>query len=479
MDIKKWFGQAGSTIASILFVILLACIGAFSLIGMGRTGFDKQVGDTLGLGFELTVKEGGPAIANMFGPSAAVAKESLKNIGPSGTSDWGFLTVNWDDLMNRDGSSTSASNSGNNNNDNANDSNNNGAGGNQQPVGCQQAETPDSRAALDYWNQGQWNNAIAKFKQTNPSQDCLAASMESTFRDFNDKLAQLPAITDPGEFDLLLADLIAINPQVKVLYAAQAMRNAAQWANTAPVDFTRTTDVLKGATVTVMSVHHITSGGEALNTEFDIDYVTLKFDWGSNWMFVLEKISKDDAKALAAADPQLQDNFFLQEGNATVIGSVDAFVPADLPTPKDPRVGYQAPQAAVTNNVQVTQVPDIQNPTSSCTNIADFVSETIADNTVEQANATFTKSWTLKNTGTCTWTTAYTLTLDSGEAMGGGSVNLTQDVAPGATVTVSVNLTAPATAGTYQGFWKLADANGAKFGLDAANKAFWVKIRVQ
>lgn len=52
-------------------------------------------------------------------------------------------------------------------------------------------------------------------------------------------------------------------------------------------------------------------------------------------------------------------------------------------------------------------------------------------------------------------------------------------VAPGAEVDVSVDLTAPADTGSFQGDWELRSADGQTFGLgDAGDKTFWVRIEV-
>src|SRR5687768_16536485 len=68
---------------------------------------------------------------------------------------------------------------------------------------------------------------------------------------------------------------------------------------------------------------------------------------------------------------------------------------------------------------------------------------TVPDGSAYSPNASFTKTWRLKNTGTCTWTTAYKLVFVSGAQMGGpGEVNLPAAVAPNTTVDLSVNLTA-------------------------------------
>jgi peptidoglycan hydrolase-like protein with peptidoglycan-binding domain len=59
---------------------------------------------------------------------------------------------------------------------------------------------------------------------------------------------------------------------------------------------------------------------------------------------------------------------------------------------------------------------------------------------------------------------------------GAASQQLTNGtVAPGQTIDVSVNLTAPAAAGTYKGNWKLREPGGAVFGLSTG--PFWVQIK--
>jgi hypothetical protein len=116
-----------------------------------------------------------------------------------------------------------------------------------------------------------------------------------------------------------------------------------------------------------------------------------------------------------------------------------------------------------------------------CVNRAKFVSETIKDNTVVAAGQAFTKVWTLENTGTCRWEKDYKLVFVSGEQMGGAaSTTLPEKVPFGGTLDISINLTAPAAAGTYRGDWMLEDAAGNRFGLGAeGDKTFWVQIKVE
>ncbi len=110
--------------------------------------------------------------------------------------------------------------------------------------------------------------------------------------------------------------------------------------------------------------------------------------------------------------------------------------------------------------------------------VADLTYEDNAEVTKSQA---FVKTWRLVNKGSCTWTSGYSVVFDHGDRMGApDSVPLTNGtVPPGGTADVSVQLTAPASAGTYQGFFRLKSPDGALFGINAStNDPFWVKVKV-
>ncbi len=96
---------------------------------------------------------------------------------------------------------------------------------------------------------------------------------------------------------------------------------------------------------------------------------------------------------------------------------------------------------------------------------AAFVADvTVPDGTVIQPGESFVKTWRLRNSGTTTWTTAYTLRFVSDNRMNGpASVSLPRKVAPGEIVEVSVTLTAPPEAGRQRSTWKLHNAAGKPF----------------
>ena len=147
------------------------------------------------------------------------------------------------------------------------------------------------------------------------------------------------------------------------------------------------------------------------------------------------------------------------------------------PPPPPPQATTQVPPPPPPP-VPTTAVP----PTPIPCDWANFVTDiTIPDGTSVNPGQTVTKTWRLKNAGTCTWNSGYSLVFDSGEAMGApASSTLTSGtVAPGQTVDVSVNITAPAATGTKRAYFKLRNGSGVLFGIgNTANKPFWVEVNV-
>jgi hypothetical protein len=126
--------------------------------------------------------------------------------------------------------------------------------------------------------------------------------------------------------------------------------------------------------------------------------------------------------------------------------------------------------AVSTTSVIATSIP----PTQTC-DVAQFIDDvTVPDGTTLKPNETFTKTWRFKNVGTCSWTPSYAVVFSSGDSMNGPATQaLAGNVNPGQTVDISVELTTPAAAGNYKGFWKLRNAAGVHF------SQFYVDIKVQ
>lgn len=134
--------------------------------------------------------------------------------------------------------------------------------------------------------------------------------------------------------------------------------------------------------------------------------------------------------------------------------------------------------------IPITVTPILPTFTPSATampcNMATFVQDvTISDGSVITAGSSFTKTWRLRNTGACTWTTQYDIVFSGGDSMSAPAViDMPGNVAPGQVIDISVNMVAPSTETKYRGEWKLRDGAGAIFGLGKTNAPFYVEIRV-
>jgi hypothetical protein len=95
---------------------------------------------------------------------------------------------------------------------------------------------------------------------------------------------------------------------------------------------------------------------------------------------------------------------------------------------------------------------------------------------------TYTKTWTLRNIGTCTWSTDYSIVFISGDQLGPTtSVKLPGAIKPGSYVNVSVPLVMlnPTKTTTYTSYWMLKSDSGQFFGIGTnGNGAFWAKVTI-
>ncbi len=156
-----------------------------------------------------------------------------------------------------------------------------------------------------------------------------------------------------------------------------------------------------------------------------------------------------------------------QAGNAVMTPTATQEQPAD----GDP---------SATPEPSDTPAPTPTHTRETACNQAAFVSETIPDGTDFDPGETFTKTWTLKNSGACTWNADYDVVFVEGDAMDApAATQLTSGtVPPGQTVQIPLDLKAPVAAGTHQGEFKLRDQYGVLFGIGEDDKPFWVEIDV-
>jgi hypothetical protein len=153
-----------------------------------------------------------------------------------------------------------------------------------------------------------------------------------------------------------------------------------------------------------------------------------------------------------------------------------------MATPNAPVLTLPPLSTSLADPDQPTEVPlpELTSTPSPACDLAEFVEETIPDGTKFPPGTSFVKTWTLKNVGTCVWTTAYSAVFVNGDSMNApASQSLTSDrVLPGATVTVRFTLTTPTEPGNYRAEFQLRNTNGVLFSFNNPESTFWVDIEV-
>lgn len=171
-----------------------------------------------------------------------------------------------------------------------------------------------------------------------------------------------------------------------------------------------------------------------------------------------------EAAPTAAASEEISVNAIYTSAAMTLVAqapkATNTSFPKSLPT--------VAPITTLVNQPTVTaafvSLISASSNSTSCDSATYLSDVTIPDGTVLTPGETFTKTWSLQNTGTCAWSTSYSIVFYSGSAMSGVTTALSEAVSSGGSASVSVELTAPTTAGTYTGYWRLQNESGASFG---------------
>jgi Ig-like domain from next to BRCA1 gene len=154
------------------------------------------------------------------------------------------------------------------------------------------------------------------------------------------------------------------------------------------------------------------------------------------------------------------------------IGAIQTSVFQTVVAPITQTAAAFTPPPTVTEVATLTLEPS-QSPTPAGTPtpiICDqmlFVSDvSVPDGSTMTAGQEFVKTWKVKNTGPCTWTTNYSIVFSypvNGQ-MGGKSTPLAAEVPPNTEAEISITLKAPTKPGTYSSYWVLSNNNNFTFG---------------
>ena len=124
-----------------------------------------------------------------------------------------------------------------------------------------------------------------------------------------------------------------------------------------------------------------------------------------------------------------------------------------------------------------TAAPTGASAAGACQDSAVMIADvTVPDNAPMSKGQKFTKTWRFMNNGNCSWS-GYTIAFAAGDRMSSPDTAPVPQTAPGETVDVSVELTAPSVDGSYTGFFELRNASGQTLGI-GIEQTFWVKILI-
>lgn len=146
-----------------------------------------------------------------------------------------------------------------------------------------------------------------------------------------------------------------------------------------------------------------------------------------------------------------------------------AAMPTATPTITPPPTATATPTPEVTPPALSETATPAASPTRPGANLpdrAEWVSQSPADGTVFLPGQEFTMTWTIRNIGDTTWTTAYQLRFylaNQALRLGASDIKFPKEVKKGETVDLSLNMKAPTTPGDYTSVWVLTNANGQNF----------------
>ncbi len=116
--------------------------------------------------------------------------------------------------------------------------------------------------------------------------------------------------------------------------------------------------------------------------------------------------------------------------------------------------------------VSITLPTTGSGPSSSggCLNSILISDVSIPTGTQVKANESFTKTWLVKNNGTCEWNGDYKITFVGGDTLGADTTKIRRKVGPNSSTEISLNMSAPGSKGTVSSAWQLSSDNGQLFG---------------
>lgn len=127
-----------------------------------------------------------------------------------------------------------------------------------------------------------------------------------------------------------------------------------------------------------------------------------------------------------------------------------------------------------TTTPTATATPGSATATPTCTYATVFLADvTISDDSEIPPGAAFTKTWRIRNSGSCPLPEGTTWSFADGKRLGGNLSYPMPTLAPNETTQIAIELTAPTTPGSYTSYWQVKLPNGV-----ALRTRYFVRIVV-
>jgi hypothetical protein len=179
-----------------------------------------------------------------------------------------------------------------------------------------------------------------------------------------------------------------------------------------------------------------------------------------------------------AEDPNAAVTHVVETAMAAITQTAAVQSPTPSSTPTTLPTSTNTPEPSLEPSPTLPSLPSATSvfnqpttPNSSC-DIGTFVKDvTIPDGTAIAAGEKFTKTWEIENSGTCTWNENYQLIFYGGERMAEDTAYsfTDEDIEPGESVQISLEMTAPSTNGTYYSYWIFRNDAGQNFFVDGGS----------
>lgn len=192
-------------------------------------------------------------------------------------------------------------------------------------------------------------------------------------------------------------------------------------------------------------------------------------------------ISACGAAETATIEPTVDVNAIYTQAAATIaVGLTQTEQAKPTATPIPPTetpeptatlqpIDFAPPTAAPTIALVATQVgfptPTIDASAAfGCHNATLLADVTVPYGANYKPGDKFTKTWRIRNTGSCDWNRGFLLQFYGGDSFGAATKTIDQKIPAGGVMEISIAMTAPNLPGTVSSYWRLATEAGKPFG---------------